>query len=152
MEYPHPMYPQARQSGLLIDQAGDETIVYDEERKEAHSLNRTASVVWRYADGAHSVPQLASLVGQELGIAPDTSLVEYALDELSRVHLIENGTKADDHSLSRRAAVRRMTFAGVSAIAIPAVLSIVAPTPAMAASGSQNGQGQNNNKQGPNQP
>ena len=38
-----PLHPKSRQTGLLIDHVGDETIVYDEERQEAHSLNRSAS-------------------------------------------------------------------------------------------------------------
>jgi hypothetical protein len=43
-----------------------------------------------------------------------------------------------------------MSLAGAAAVALPVVLSIVAPTPAMAASGTQNGQGQNGNLQGTN--
>lgn len=131
-----PGFPKARQNDLLVEQVGEETIVYDGERQEAHSLNRSASIVWRNSDGEHSVPQLASLLGNELGIEPNDTLVEYAIDRLADAHLL------DDNSVSRRAMVKRMTFAGAAALALPVVLSIVAPTEAMAASG-QNSQGQN---------
>ena len=143
MEPTHSMHPRARQNDILVERVGDETIVYDGERHEAHSLNRSASVVWQHSDGEHSVPQLAELLGSELGIEPDESLVEYALDRLASAHLIEN---APAESVSRRDAVRRLTLAGAAVVGLPIVLSMVAPTEAMAASG-QNGQGGNNNGQ-----
>ena len=151
MALSEPLHPKSRQTGLLIDHVGDETIVYDEERHEAHSLNRAASVVWEGSDGRRTVGELATLLGQTLGIEANDSIVEYALDELARVHLLENGPDGGEQ-VSRRDALRRMSFAGAAAVALPVVLSLAAPTPAMAASGSQNGQGQNTNPQGQNQP
>ena len=144
------MKPKARQTHLLVDHVGDETIVYDEDRQEAHSLNRAASIVWQHSDGAHSISQLAAVLATELGIDPSESAVEYALDELSRVHLLENGPDGGE-AVTRRSALRRVALAGAAAVALPIVLSVAAPTPAMAASGSnQNNQGQNNNNQGQN--
>jgi len=136
--------PKSRQRGLLIDHVGDETIIYDEERQEAHSLNRAATLVWQNSDGARSISQLAALVAAELGIESNESVVEYALDKLESAHLLE------DSSVSRRDLVKRMTFAGAAAVVLPVVLSIATPTAAMAAS--QNDQGQDNNKQGQNLP
>jgi hypothetical protein len=151
MALSQPLHPKSRQTGLLIDHVGDETIVYDEERHEAHSLNRAASIVWEGSDGRRSVAELATLLGQTLDIEASDSIVEYALDELARVHLLENGPDGGEQ-VSRRNALRRMSLAGAAAVALPVVLSLAAPTPAMAASGSnQNNQGQNNNNQGQNQ-
>jgi hypothetical protein len=141
--------PKSRHDGLLIDHVGDETIVYDEERQQAHSLNRPAAIVWQASDGEHTVEQLATVFGETLGVDADKSVVEYALDELARVHLLEESDAAP--FMTRRDAVRRMSLAGAAAVAIPVILSMAAPTAAMAASGSQNGQGQNNDNQGPNQ-
>ena len=143
MQRQHPEYPKARQTDVLVEKVGDETILYDGERQLAHSLNRSASIVWENSDGEHSVPELAQLVSAELGIEPNDSIIEYALEKLASANLLE------DNHLSRRDVVRRMTFAGAAALALPVVLSVVAPTEAMAASG-QNSQGQNNNKQGQN--
>lgn len=146
MLQPHPEYPKARRDDLLIEKVGDETILYDGERQLAHSLNHSASIVWQNSDGKHSIPQLAQLVSAELGIEPNDSMVEYALDKLAEAKLL------DAAPVSRRDLVRRMTFAGAAALALPVVLSVVAPTEAMAASGrNQNDQGQNNNDQGQNQ-
>ena len=141
MEQQHPEYPKARQTDVLVEKVGDETILYDGQRQLAHSLNRSASIVWENSDGEHSVPQLAQLVSAELGIEPNDSVVEYALDRLASANLLE------DSQVSRRDVVRRLTLVGASALALPVVLSVLAPTEAMAASG-QNSQGQNNNKQG----
>jgi len=129
MEHLSHVRPKARLDGLLTEQVGDETIVFDGERQEAHSLNRSASIVWRHSDGTHTVPQLAGVLGEELGIEANESLVEYALDRLAGARLLE------ENSVTRRDALRRMSFAGAAAVALPVVLSIIAPTPAMAASG-----------------
>ena len=126
--------PRARAIGLLTEQAGDETIVYDEDRKEAHSLNRTAALVWRHCDGNHSVSRIAALVASELGGEADETLVHYALSRLASAHLLERESSGADDGVARREAVRRLAALGAAAIAVPAVLSIVAPTPAMAAS------------------
>ena len=151
MQSSQPLHPKSRQDGLLIDHVGDETIVYDEARQQAHSLNRAASIVWEGSDGRRSVGELAALLGETLHIEANDSIVEYALDELARVHLLENAPDGGAQ-VSRRDALRRLSFAGAAAVALPVVLSLAAPTPAMAASGSnQNGQGQNNNNQGQNQ-
>jgi len=140
----HPTNPKSRHNGLLVDHVGDETIIYDETRQEAHSLNRSASLVWEHSDGARSVQQLAALVGSELGIEPDESVVEYALDKLANAHLLETS------SVSRRDLVRKMTFAGAAAIALPVVLSIASPSAAMAASGPTSGNQGNQNQNGGN--
>ena len=89
MEPTHSLHPRARQNDILVEHVGDETIVYDGERHQAHSLNRSASIVWQHSDGEHSIPQLADVLGTELGIEPDGSLVEYAIDRLANAHLLE---------------------------------------------------------------
>lgn len=129
MTHPNSDFPKARSSDMLVDTVGDETIIYDEQRQQVHSLNLAASIVWRNSNGERSVSELAGLLGAECGIDADESLVEFALDELASAHLLSN------NRVSRRGALRRLTFAGAAAVALPAVLSIIAPTPAMAASG-----------------
>jgi hypothetical protein len=44
--------PLARSAGLLVEPIGDELLVFDSERKVAHSLNDVAARVWRACDGA----------------------------------------------------------------------------------------------------
>jgi len=133
MAHLQPSYPTSRQTGLLIEQVGDDTIVYDETRKRAHSLNRTAATVWRHCDGRRSLSQIAEVLSTELGAAADESVVQYALDRLEDAHLLEGGANGGSQRMSRRDALRRVTIAG-AVIAVPVVLSIASPTPAMAQS------------------
>ena len=143
MEHQHPTYPKARQTGLLIEQVGDDTIIYDEDRKEAHSLNRPASIVWSHSDGTRSVEDLAAVLGSELGAEAPEPVAQYAIDELSRAHLLDAEVSDDSESVSRRDVIKKLSLAGAAAIVLPAVLTIAAPTPAMALSSGQNPQGQN---------
>ncbi len=53
MEQQHPDFPKARHTDLLVEKIGDETILYDGQRQLAHSLNRSASIVWENSDGEH---------------------------------------------------------------------------------------------------
>ena len=130
------MYPRARQHGLLVDRVGDETIVFDEERKEAHSLNRMASIVWQHSDGKHSLSQIADVLTQELHVEANEAIVLYALDKLASVHLLESiGVTEREQPTSRRDLMKRVAAVGVAVVGMPAVLTMTAPTPAMAASG-----------------
>jgi hypothetical protein len=130
------MYPRARQHGLLVDRVGDETIVFDEERKEAHSLNRMASIVWQQSDGKHSLSQIAAVLTRELQVEANETIVLYALDKLASVHLLEGMDATErDRSPTRRDVMKRVAAVGIAAVGLPAVLTMTAPTPAMAASG-----------------
>ena len=124
--------PMARRARLLIEHVGDDTIVYDEDRRTAHSLNRAAALVWRQCDGTRNTKELAALLCGELAGAADETVVTYALDQLRRAHLLENAAPDAKH-MTRRDVVRRMAIVGI-AVTIPTVVSIAAPTPAMAAS------------------
>ena len=60
----------------------------------------------------------------------------YALDKLARVHLLEGDARSElERPATRRDAVKRVAAVGVAAVGLPAVLTMTAPTPAMAASG-----------------
>jgi len=128
------MVPVARQDNLLVQEIGNEVVVYDQERDQAHTLNRTAAFVWRNCDGETTVPQLAALVAVELGVAADEDVVWMALDRLSRANLLEGKVERPGKAVSRRELLRRMSVAGAAAVMLPMVTSLVAPTAAMAAS------------------
>lgn len=127
-------YPKSRQHGILVDQVGDETVVYDAERQTAHSLNRLAALVWRHCDGASSVRELAAKVGPELGTETHETVVEYALDKLATAHLLEESHHGNVDLVTRREALRKVSLTA-AAVTIPVILSIAAPSPAMAESG-----------------
>ena len=124
------MKPKTRRSGLLVRELPDEVLVYDLEQHRAHCLNRTAALVFRHADGTRTPGELAHVLGPG-----GSEVVALALDELGAAGLLEPDPTAAEpagsESMSRREVARRIGLA--AAILLPAVATIVAPTPAEAA-------------------
>ena len=126
--------PRARRDGLVIQELPDEVLIYDRDRDKAHCLNETAALVWKYCDGKTTVPKMAQRLERALNTADvDEKVVWYALDQLSKDHLLEDNMlpPAVFVGMSRREMVRALGVAAV--VAVPLVTSIVAPTPAQAA-------------------
>src|SRR5262249_13807665 len=75
METKPRVLPNARTEMLTTQELADEVLVYDMQRHRAHSLNRTAALVWRHCDGNTPVAEIAQRVQQELG----TSVTDEAI-------------------------------------------------------------------------
>ena len=129
-------YPQARVD-CLTRKFGDEILVYDRERNVGHCLNSTAAAAWKLCDGKHSASELAKIMTRELSTQVNEPVVLLALEELSQARLLVEQERPARRT-SRRDAIRTIGIA--SAIALPIVTSLVAPTPARAASCLANGQ------------
>jgi hypothetical protein len=125
------MKPAARRDGLLIRELPGELLVYDLEHHRAHCLNRTAATVFRHADGTRTAADLALVVAPEATPEEGVSLVGLALGQLGEAGLLEDVHAEEGAGLSRRELVRRAGIA--AALMLPAVASVVAPTPAEAA-------------------
>lgn len=128
--------PRARRNNVVCEDLAAETILYDRANNRAHSLNRTVGLVWQAADGQRSVEEIAVILHRELGIPADPGVVLLALQDLEGAGLIEEPlpVEARPELLSRREVARKLALAGFSMAMLPVVASIVAPTPAMAAS------------------
>jgi hypothetical protein len=126
--------PRARQESLIIKTLHDEVLVYDLNADKAHCLNRAAAFVWNNCDGRKTVSEIARLLREELQTPLDENVVWLALDQLEKFKLSqERATKpANVNGMSRRQMVRSLGLA--AAVALPLITSIVAPTPAQAAS------------------
>jgi len=127
------MKPAARRNGLVVRDLPDVLIVYDLDRHQAHCLNRTAASVFRGADGTRSLDDLGALLGDGFDRAEREAAVRMALDQLASAQLLDPGRSplAPAGGLSRRSALRRAGLG--AALLLPAVASVVAPTPAEAA-------------------
>jgi hypothetical protein len=128
-------FPRARVE-CLAREFGDEVLVYDLQRDVGHCLNSTAAAAWKLCDGNHSPPQIARVLSRQFSAQVDESVVLLALDQLADARLLVEPV-VPAKRLSRRVAIRRIGIA--AAIALPLVTSIVAPTPAQAASCRPNG-------------
>ena len=121
--------PRARQRGLIIEDLPGEVLVFDSERDRAHCLNQTAALVWKYCDGKTKVSQMARNLERDLNTPNvDERMVSYALEQLSRDHLLEESIvpAAMLSGITRRQMIRTLGIAAV--IAVPVVTSIVVPT------------------------
>jgi hypothetical protein len=129
-------FPRARVD-CLSREFGDEVLVYDLQRDMGHCLNSTAAAAWKLCDGNNSPSQIAKTLSRQLSAPMHESVVRLALDQLAVAHLLVEPV-VPAKRLSRRVAIRRIGMA--AAIALPLVTSIVAPTPAHAASCFPDGQ------------
>jgi hypothetical protein len=125
--------PCARKDGLIVQNLPDETLIYDLERDRAHCLNQTAALVWQHCDGRSNVREIARVLGREIKQPLDEKVVWLAIDQLGRNHLLKEtpALPASFAGLNRREVMRALGLS--AAVAIPLVASIVAPTPAQAA-------------------
>jgi hypothetical protein len=126
--------PRAREAGVLARSVGDQLVVYDQERRRLHVLNRTTALVWHHCDGQHTVADLAELAGRELGIEADVGLIWLALVRLQKANLLEERVAPPPAlaNMARSELLRRV--AGVAAVALlPTVMTLSSPSPASAA-------------------
>ncbi len=126
--------PKRVEQDILIQQVGDELLLYDEVRHQAFCLNPVCAAVWTLCDGKHSISALAEAAGRQLKLAVEEQIVWLALEELLRDGLLEPlQDAAEIPSLSRRDLVQRLGARG--ALLLPIVAAIAAPTAAQAYNG-----------------
>ena len=125
--------PKARQEQLIVKELPDELLIYDLQRDKAHCLNLTAALVWRNCDG-RTVAELRELMEKTAGSPVPEEMVWLALDQLEDFKLLDEAAlkPVQFAGMNRRDMVRRV---GMAAIALPVILSIVAPTAQAQASG-----------------
>lgn len=126
-----------RISTAHVEHLGSEVCVYDWKRNEVHALNPIAASVWQECDGHTTPAEIAGRLSGELKTDDAEALVWFALELLKDAHLLEGPVTLPSHqvSVSRRDLIKRL---GQAAVLIPAISSIVAPTPLAAQSaGSQ---------------
>ena len=127
------MKPRARPD-LTTARVRDEVVVYDFRNHQARCLNVTAATVFSLCDGTRTVRQIAAGVGRKMGIACDESVVWMALAKLDEGGMFEPALAIGRTDLRRRALLKKMALTAGLSVALPAVWSILAPTPAYAAS------------------
>lgn len=115
---------------LVVDEIEDETLVYDLDRHRAHCLNATAGFLLRSADGTRSVAELASLAELEFGATGAEGVVRFGLERLRKAGLLEwSEPPRTGGGVSRREMLLKVAAVG---LVIPAVVTLVSPTPAQA--------------------
>lgn len=119
--------PVVRTRDLVVQEHGDEILIYDLTKDRAMCLNTTAAAVWRACDGTRTVSDIAALVGSD-------DVVWLALAELKKEELIDQGPATPEKfsGMSRRQVMKRIGLGSV--IAVPVIMSLLAPPAHAAAS------------------
>jgi hypothetical protein len=118
--------PMARSEDLIVQEVDNEVLVYDEVYARAHCLSADAARVWRACDGQTSESGLQ----EKLGLSAET--VVRALAELEEKELLAAGPDEGEGATRREFGLKAAKMGAVAAAA-PMIFSIVAPTPAAAA-------------------
>jgi hypothetical protein len=113
--------PLARSADLIIEELGDEILVYDTKTDQGHSLSPEAAKVWRACNGTTSAERLSV----KLGLDQDT--VNRALEELSNCDLLEVRPTIVADGSTRREVTIKLAKVGAAAAAAPLILSVAAP-------------------------
>ena len=120
--------PRARTADLVVQEVGNETMVYDLLTHKAHCLNQTAAHIWKTCDGESSITLISQRISTDLGAGVDDDFVMLAITELSQRGLLAN-EEIQPRMPNRREVLRKVSFGIVAA---PIILTLVAPS-AMAA-------------------
>ncbi len=123
--------PAARTHNLVIQEADTELMVFDLDSNRVSILNETSRQIWNLCDGKSSVEEITAKMKQELKVEVPTDLVELAIMELGKFNLLEAKLNIKS-KLNRRDVIKKIGF-DIS-IALPVVMSAVAPKATAAAS------------------
>src|SRR5258705_1121161 len=92
-------------------------------------------MIWKHCDGVSPVSQVCESLSREFKTRIEETVVWYALQQLDKDNLLEERIETPAPfmvaGMSRRQMVRTLGLAAI--VAVPLVTSIVAPTPAQAA-------------------
>jgi len=126
--------PRARRAELVVRDVADETLVYDLKRHRAHCLNRAAALVWRACDGRTPVTTIGRMLERQTGAEGGVEAAWLALAQLRKAGLLDETSLPERPApgISRRRALGRMA---ATALLVPAVISVTAPTAGAAGSG-----------------
>ena len=102
------MNPMAQVTDMLVEDLDGEFVIYDQARDLAHTLNRTASIVWQTCDGTRTVSEVAAVLQSEGIAVADDDLVRLSIDHLAAAGLM-------DAAESRGPAEVRLLTAGATA-------------------------------------
>jgi hypothetical protein len=126
----HINIPIARSEDLVIQELAEEVLVYDLKTDKAHCLNQTSASVWKACNGENSITDIIECLETQMGNEVPEKLVRLAIDQLNERNLLSEKVPQNFAVENRRQVLKKIALA--SAIALPVVYSLVAPTAALA--------------------
>jgi hypothetical protein len=133
-----PFCPKARTDDLVTRQIPGELLIYDLKRHKAFCLNETAASIWKNCNGKKTIADLTAALQRGRQTRIDDRVVWLGLEQLERSHLLQaSPAPARRSPLSRRHLIR---YGLATAVALPLVTMVAAPTAQAAATGVTNAQ------------
>jgi hypothetical protein len=119
---------------LVLQETGDELLVYDLETNKAICLNETSAFIWQICDGKNNINKIREAVEKKFGELITEDFIKLALSQLEKEDLIVNndGLGFGFDGMSRREVIKKVGLS--SMIALPIISSLVAPPASYAAS------------------
>lgn len=126
--------PSVRKNDIVVQELGNELLIYDLNANKALSLNETLSLVWQLSDGGKTISEIATEAAKRLNTPVTSELVWIALGQLKKENLIENEADIPNHyqGANRREVIRKVGLA--SMVVLPVITSLIAPNAAYAQS------------------
>lgn len=119
--------PLARRTDIVVQEFGNETLIYDLIANKAFNLNKTSTLIWQSSNGDKNITEIADAVSKKLNSSINEEFVWLAIEQLKKENLIENKNEIPSlyQDVSRREIIKRVGLA--SLVALPIVSSLVAP-------------------------
>ena len=124
--------PKIRLSDVVVQTLDKELLVYDLKTHQAYQLNETSMIVFEACAAGQTFEDLK----RKYKFTDD--LIALALDSFQSMNLLDSGYQTKFAAVSRREMIKKVGLA--SAVALPVIVSIVAPQAAQAASCTAAGQ------------
>ena len=126
--------PKARVSHLVIQNSGNELLIFDLKTNTALSLNETSARIWQSCNGKREAADICSYLEESDGVYVNQDLVLLAIRQLGDSNLLAAKTPDSGklERVSRRKLLRQIGTG--SAVALPIIHSIVAPQASAAGS------------------
>lgn len=127
--------PLARRNDIVIQEFGNEILIYDLTANKAFNLNETSTLIWQLSNGDKTISEIANDLSKKFNSNITEEFVWLALEQLRKEKLVENEAEIIGlfEGVSRREIIRKVGLG--SLVAFPTVSSLIAPMAIQAQSG-----------------
>jgi len=126
--------PMVRRDQLLSEELSGECVVYDRRQNKAHHLNSTLTFIWSRCDGSTSIQAMTTEFERQFSVPNGLDVVLRGVHQLQTRDLLEAPLNLPEVSGTLNTAMSRRAVVVAGSLLMPAVTSILAPTPAAAKS------------------
>ena len=124
--------PISRTDNLVMQELDGEMLIYDLKTHKAYSLNHTSNLVYQNCNGEKEISEISLILQKELNKPVNDEVVWLALEGLEKEGLVRFEVPENLKNLNRREVIKRMGLSSI--VALPLIVSVVAPTAAYASS------------------